>query len=65
MIYIKTAEELEKMRAAGTLVSRTLGEVAKHVAPGVTTRRLDDMASPPASDTKASPAPCASKSTRR
>lgn len=44
MIYIKTAEELEKMRAAGTLVSRTLGEVAKHVAPGVTTRRLDDIA---------------------
>lgn len=44
MIYIKTAEELEKMRAAGILVSRTLGEVAKYVAPGVTTRRLDDIA---------------------
>lgn len=44
MIYLKTAEELEKMRAACTLVSRTLGEVAKWVAPGVTTRRLDDIA---------------------
>ena len=44
MIYLKTAEELEKMRAASILVSRTLGEVAKHVAPGGTTRRLDDIA---------------------
>ena len=44
MIYLKTAEELEKMRAACTLVSRTLGEVAKWVAPGVATRRLDDIA---------------------
>lgn len=44
MIYLKTAEELEKMRNAATLVSRTLGEVAKWVAPGVTTRRLDNIA---------------------
>ncbi len=44
MIFIKTAEELEKMRAAGTLVSRTLGEVAKWVVPGVTTLQLDTIA---------------------
>lgn len=44
MIYLKTSEEIEKMRAAGNLVSRTLGEVAKWVAPGVSTRRLDDIA---------------------
>lgn len=44
MIYIKTAEEVEKMRAAGDLVSRTLGEVAKWVKPGVTTRKLDNIA---------------------
>lgn len=44
MIYLKTEEDLEKMRAAATLVSRTLGEVAKWVAPGVTTRQLDNVA---------------------
>ena len=44
MIYIKTAEELEGMRAACDLVSRTLGEVAKWVDPGVTTRKLDNVA---------------------
>ena len=44
MIYIKTAEEIEKVKAAGDLVSRTLGEVAKWVAPGVTTLRLDNIA---------------------
>ena len=44
MIYIKTAEEIEKMRLACDLVSRTLGEVAKWVEPGVTTMRLDTIA---------------------
>ena len=44
MIYIKTAEEIEKMRKACDLVSRTLGEVAKWVEPGVTTLRLDTIA---------------------
>lgn len=44
MIYLKTAEEIELMRAACTLVSRTLGEVAKWVAPGVTTHKLDTVA---------------------
>lgn len=44
MIYIKTAEEIEKMRSACDLVSRTLGEVAKWVKPGVTTLRLDTIA---------------------
>ena len=32
------------MQEAATLVSRTLGEVAKWVAPGVTTRKLDTIA---------------------
>lgn len=44
MIYLKTPEEIEKMQQACTLVSRTLGEVAKHVAPGVTTHKLDSVA---------------------
>ena len=39
MIYVKTAEEIEKMRLASELVSRTLGEVAKWVKPGETTHR--------------------------
>ena len=44
MIYVKTAEEIEKMRLASDLVSRTLGEVAKWVKPGETTHRLDSIA---------------------
>ncbi len=44
MIYIKTPEEIELTRAASGLVSRTLGEVAKWVRPGVTTLKLDTIA---------------------
>lgn len=44
MIYLKTNEEIEQMREATTLVSKTLGEIAKWIAPGVTTLRLDTIA---------------------
>ena len=44
MIFIKTPEEIEKMRVAATLMSRTLGEVAKWIEPGVTTLKLDTIA---------------------
>lgn len=44
MIYLKTPDEILLMQQAATLVSRTLGEIAKWVAPGVTTRRLDTIA---------------------
>lgn len=44
MIYLKTPEQIEQMRSAATLVSQTLGEVAKWIAPGVTTRKLDTIA---------------------
>lgn len=44
MIYIKTPEEIELTRAASDLVSRTLGEVAKWVRPGVMTLKLDTIA---------------------
>lgn len=44
MIYLKTAEETEKMRAAADLTSRTLGEVARWIKPGVTTQKLDAIA---------------------
>lgn len=44
MIYIKTAEEIERMKEACNLVSKTLGEVAKWVKPGTTTLKLDTIA---------------------
>lgn len=44
MIYLKTADEILLMQEAATLVSRTLGEVAKWVAPGATTSKLDTIA---------------------
>lgn len=44
MIYLKTAEEIEKIRLAGDLVGRTLGECAKWVKPGVTTLKIDTIA---------------------
>lgn len=44
MIYLKTPDQIEQMRPACDLVSRTLGEVAKWIAPGVTTRKLDAIA---------------------
>ncbi len=44
MIFLKTEEQIERMRAANMLVARTLGEVAKCIAPGVTTLQLDQVA---------------------
>jgi methionyl aminopeptidase len=44
MILIKTAEEVELLRQSNQLVSRTLAEVGRHVAPGVTTEKLDQIA---------------------
>lgn len=44
MIYLKTPEEIEMMKPACDLVSRTLGEVAKWISPGVTTHKLDTIA---------------------
>ena len=44
MIYLKTPQEVEQMRKACDLVSRTLGEVAKWIAPGVATHKLDSIA---------------------
>lgn len=44
MIYLKTDEEVELMRESNLLVARTLGEVAKHIKPGVSTLELDKIA---------------------
>ena len=44
MIYYKTAEEIERIRDSSLLVALTLGEVAKHIEPGVTSLQLDKIA---------------------
>ena len=44
MIYLKTPEEIETMRSSSTLVSQTLGEVARWIEPGVTPRKPDTIA---------------------
>mgnify|MGYP000595588777 CR=1 FL=1 len=44
MIVVKTKEEIELMREAALVVSKTLGEVAKAVKPGVTSLELDKIA---------------------
>ncbi len=44
MIYLKTDEEIELLRASNLLVARTLGEVAKHIKVGVSTLELDRVA---------------------
>ena len=44
MIIAKTREEIELMREAALVVSKTLGEVAKTVTPGITTLELDKIA---------------------
>jgi len=44
MIIPKTAEQIELMRESALLVSKTLGEIAKVIQPGVTTLQLDKLA---------------------
>ncbi len=44
MIYLKTEEEIELLRASNLLVAKTLGEVARLIKPGVTTLELDKVA---------------------
>ena len=44
MIYLKTDEEIELMRESNRLVGQTLGELSKHIKPGVTTLQLDKIA---------------------
>ncbi len=44
MIIYKTPEEIEKLRQAALVVSRTLGMIAGHIKPGVTPKFLDEIA---------------------
>ncbi|MBW1604514.1 type I methionyl aminopeptidase [Streptomyces sp. JJ66] len=41
---VQDAETVERMRAAGRVAARALAEAAAHIAPGVTTDKLDEVA---------------------
>lgn len=43
-IYLKTREDIQKMREAGRIVARALEAMRKAIAPGVTTAELDAIA---------------------
>lgn len=43
-IKIKTEQEISLIRESSLLVGKTLGEVSKHIAPGVSTLKLDQLA---------------------
>jgi len=44
MIFLKSENEINKLRESAQLVSQTLAEVAKYVKPGNTTYKLDQVA---------------------
>ena len=44
MVYLKTEDEIELMRAANQLVAKTLAEVAAAIRPGISTAQLDSLA---------------------
>jgi methionyl aminopeptidase len=44
MITIKSEREIELMREAGALVARTLDMLGEEITPGMSTRRLDELA---------------------
>jgi methionyl aminopeptidase len=55
MINIRTAEEIEHIRECNLIVSKALGELKKHIMPGVTTEKLDKIAVEFIQDHKAEP----------
>ena len=44
MITIKTPEQIELMRIAGSIVGDTQKKKKKYIKPGVTTKELDELA---------------------
>jgi methionyl aminopeptidase len=44
MIFLKSDEEIELLRISNQIVAKTLAEVAKVIAPGVSTAKLDKIA---------------------
>ncbi len=55
-LYYKSSEEIELIKEAALLVSKTLAEVAKVIRPGITTLSLDKLAFEFIQDHKAYPA---------
>ncbi len=43
-VFLKTEDEIELMRRANRLVGKTLGELSKHIRPGISTLQLDKIA---------------------
>lgn len=43
-VFFKSADDIEQLRKSATILSQLLGEIAKVVAPGVTTLSLDKLA---------------------
>ncbi|MCI0387013.1 type I methionyl aminopeptidase [Streptomyces sp. CNQ085] len=41
---VQDSETVEKMRTAGRIAARAMAEAARHIAPGVTTDKLDEVA---------------------
>ena len=56
MVHLKSEREIEQLRASSDLVCRTLAEVARHIAPGVTPLELDRVAETFIRDHDATPA---------
>ncbi|MDR1681391.1 MAG: type I methionyl aminopeptidase [Prevotellaceae bacterium] len=56
MIHLRSDDEIELLRENALLVSKTLAEVGKRIAPGVTTRELDRLAEAYIRDHGAAPA---------
>lgn len=44
MLIYKTEEEIELLRESNLIVSKTLGEIARHISPGVSTAEIDKIA---------------------
>lgn len=44
MLIYKTEEEIELLRESNLIVSKTLGEIARHIKPGVSTAEIDKIA---------------------
>lgn len=56
MIHYKSESEVEQLRQSNLLVSKTLGEIAKYIKPGITTIELDAIAESFIRDHHATPA---------
>ncbi|PWT87939.1 MAG: type I methionyl aminopeptidase [Acidobacteria bacterium] len=44
MVYLKSGDEIAKIRKASQIVAKTLDILGRHVAPGISTRELDTIA---------------------